>query len=440
MARRNSPSLHPSRNSSYGSLGLRPGSGRASPSGLHSRSPSSSPRPEHRRKSSISSLIAGALIPREKSPAPKEEVTEPEAKGTGTSRKKEKTIPPPVASKPGWLKRTASAGKIMITGGSPKESSPAGSPLAAQAPSLPPRKAANSLLNTNMKTDREQVTTTGAPVLPKRHSPSASISIPSGKPSNNLDHRASLAVDLGGAHSQAGGRVNLKTATSFEDSLLPPPSRSSVHLPTPSDPLRGHHSLDAPRTLSQIGANGLTTVNPTGLASGLRTGFGAVNRRIGAWSQETGAASNTKGYLQAGGGVIGSAVSSGWSAFRNSKSSAPPSSMSSGIGSSTGRSGSNMSLATNGGKGALNLNGMDGPTIEASLFKRQAPVPGVKGEVFGRDLREAALKWPIEDSSLQAVSSTTGRKRRIASLPAVALRCVDHRKSSVTLFLSLQED
>lgn len=347
---------------------------------------------------------------------------------TNKTRKKDKAGPPAVASKPGWLKRTASAGKIMITGGSSKESSPLASPLTTQPPTLPPRKAASSSSKQDKNKGSDNKSTSATPKLPKRRSPAASISIPAGKPSIHLDHRASLAVDTRDLHVQHGGNYGLKAAASFEDSLLPPPSRSSVHLPLPSDSSRGHHSLDAPRVLSQVGANGLTTVNPAGLASGLRSGLGVVNRRIGAWSQETGAANNTKGYLQAGGGAIGSAVSSGWSAFRSAKSSAPPSSMSSGIGSMGGRSASNMSLATNSGTIALDMNGMDGPRIDPSLFKRQAPVAGVKGEVFGRELKDAASSWPVVDHDLQPESSTSGRKRRLASLPAVAVRCVDHRE------------
>ena len=430
MPRRKSPSLYGSRNSSYASLGLRPPSGKASPNGPGSRSPSASPRPEHRRKSSISSLIAGALMPREKSPGPREEIIQVRETDSSESksRKKEKLEPPPVASKPGWLKRTASAGKIMITGGSSKESSPVGSPLAVQPPSLPPRKIATSLSYQTRNKSQTPGSISATPTLPKRHySPSASISIPTGNPAIHLDHRASLVVDLSDPLLENGEKNNLKTAVSFEDSLLPPPSRASVHLPLPSDTLRGH-SLDAPRALSQVGSNGLTTVSPVGLATGLRTGLGVVNRRIGAWSQETSAASSTRSYLQAGGGAIGSAVTSGWSAFRNSKSSAPPSNISSSIGSIGGRSASNMSLATNSGAAALDMNGMDGPKIEPSLFKRHAPIAGVKGEVFGRDLNDAVAFWPVEGSSLQAGSSSTGRKRREVSLPAVALRCVDHRK------------
>lgn len=87
-----------------------------------------------------------------------------------------------------------------------------------------------------------------------------------------------------------------------------------------------------------------------------------------------------------------------------------------------------MSLATNSGTIALDMNGMDGPRIDPSLFKRQAPVAGVKGEVFGRELKDAASSWPVVDHDLQPESSTSGRKRRLASLPAVAVRCVDHRE------------
>jgi len=200
-------------------------------------------------------------------------------------------------------------------------------------------------------------------------------------------------------------------------------------LPSGSDISRGHHSLDGPRTLAQVGANGLTTVNATGLTAGLRTGLGAVNRRLGAWSQETGGAANTKSYIQAGSGAIGSAVSSGWSAFRSggSKSSIPPSSISSGIGSPSGRSVSSMYLSPSNGSVTVDLNAVDGPHIDTALIRRPAIALDVKGEVFGRELSRACELWPVVDTDVDhPKTSPMGRKGRKRSLPAVLVRCVDY--------------
>jgi len=200
-------------------------------------------------------------------------------------------------------------------------------------------------------------------------------------------------------------------------------------LPSGSDTSRGHHSLDGTRTLAQVGANGLTTVNANGLTAGLRTGLGAVNRRLGAWSQETGGAANTKSYIQASSGAIGSAVSSGWSAFRSggSKSSIPPSSVSSGIGSTSGRSVSSMYLSPSNGSVTVDLNAVDGPHIDTALIRRPALALDVKGEVFGRELSKACELWPVVDSDLDlAIATPMGRKGRTNSLPAVLVRCVDY--------------
>jgi hypothetical protein len=424
IARSRSPSPSNSPSPSFRSLNVPPSEGRASPNLPKSRSPSSSPQLNHSRKSSLSQAIAGAFVSREKSPGPNKDRDRLNKKVSD----KQPHLPPPVASKPSWLKRTASAGKVMITGVSgSRDPSPTASPLGPGPPPLPSRERISSISKSERSKKAESMI---APSLPRRHSPSASISIASTAQRNGP--RDLLPLAKGGNEDKPKKVVSragkLTTAASFEEKMLPPPARASVILPSVNtESVRGHHSLDVPRTLASIGTNGPTVVKP--VAAGLRSGLGVVNRRIGAWSQETGAGSNAKTYLQAGGGAIGSVVSSGWSAFRgNGKNYTPPASTSSGLSSANSKNASNAYFPSASGSGALGINGMDGPNILPELIKRTSTNLAIKGLVFGRDLAEVAQDWPISDNQEFPIDATKTRKPRERSLPSVAVRCVDHCK------------
>lgn len=405
-------SREPSPASSYASLGVRSMGGRVSPGGMDSRS--SSPRPgQHLRKGSITKALTGAFSPRERSQSQNHSLppvtTEP-VKDKSTS------LAPPIANKPSWLKRTASAGKVIITGSSSRDVSPIHSPVEGLPP-LPPRQHSSS---SSIPKDRGKKSKSLAvpPPLPQRPSSAASASIPV-ESIDKKNHDTSRKVVK---------EKRLNQAASFEDTMLPPPPTRSSMLELDGNGVRNHHSMDVARSSAQFSGSRSSTSQNDRLATGFKSGIGAVHRRIGAWSQETGTGQNAIGYLQAGGGAIGSAVSSGWSAFRSNRNSTIPTSSSSGLSANLDRKTASayFPATSSTSNNALEMNGMDGPSLDAQIIKRAAPIAGVKGEVFGRELAEAAEQWPIADLGADTEESDGRRRKRSKSLPAVAIRCVDH--------------
>lgn len=267
--------------------------------------------------------------------------------------------PPPVAAKPSWLKRTASSSKNLATkslGFATKERSP-------------------STRTVELDTDRP-----GPPSLPPR------------------PHRQPAVSQSGADVDVPGPRSGLTSTAerSGRDSLLPlpPPPRREFDS-------RGR-SMDVPRSTS-------SPLAASESGNRLKTGLTVVNKRFGSWAADNQAVRQNLGQAPS---MIGSAVSSGWSAIRASRSS------------------TSASLAAGGLSDVMSPGFSDLGQIPPEIVKRPRRA-GVVSTVFGQDPSQAASLWPVVDAELSDSSSEVFiRSKRRRCLPAAATRCVDFRMFS----------
>lgn len=271
--------------------------------------------------------------------------------------------PPSVAAKPSWLKRTASSSKNLATkslGFATKERSP------------------------SMRTVELQADQPGPPSLPPRQTrPGGSGQAGATAPTISLDAQDDLPLSRSRSKSPAPAVES--------DSLLPlpPPPRREFGS-------RGR-SMEVPRSAS-------SSLGPSDSGNRLRTGLNVVNKRLGSWANDNQAVRQNLGQAPS---MIGSAMSSGWSALRASRSSTSPS-IAAGITGDT-----------------ISPGFADGSQIPPGIIKRPR-LPGSSSAVFGQDPTQAALLWPVVDAeSVSSFDNNSRRSKRRKCLPAVATRCVD---------------
>jgi hypothetical protein len=453
--------------------------------------------------------------------------------------------PPPIAAKPGWLRRTASGNKMLaglglgsfssssaLTYGSGSHSSspPAASSRNLQGvaegddeppvqkskhgemgpPSLPTRKKPNS-------TSKEQK----VPTLPPRKPASSAKSgikepvAPSGNPPlQRTSSRLSIASALDFRRPKSPGKMPSSTpaSTSASDSAHPTPSLvlpdqsqaspgllpqfsksfdedtllsgsrvahdvalddagtsslSKSHdnglLPPPM-PQRTAQSMDVPRRVALGSGHASSAGSISGLNSlqgSSRTGRGGASRKGTSGSSHAAdhqhpsgllprtlegiafpTSNSSSSFLQAAPGAIGSAVSTGWAALRSTRSSLSFPHSSSNM--SFPRSGSThtsdsswIRVDGNGHDAGLPPQassrtglGYEGPKLAPESILRR-PRPGQEDAklAFGKDLEEAARACPVAEPPDVENPTDRRRKSRKRCLPAVAVRCVDHRKS-----------
>lgn len=384
-------------------------------------SPSHSPRP--------SSSYVSSSHPKSSSPS------------TSTS-----AAPPPVAPKPSWLKRTASSSKNLASKslglGFAQRRSPSLRKIELMG-DLESAPGSSALVGQHQKTPKE---TTTPPILPPRMrvrtnsaGPSMSIDVSPPTPtSSNVQRRPSigrstLALGLIPSRSRSPGPNLSPTAAADQNKSLPPTSSPSF----PPPPIRRdqyprgqqlRHSVDVPRTASfkTPGAVAIDNRAATAAAVGIRQGLNAVNKRFGSWAGDPSGGgaipAQAKSTLQATPGMIGSAVSSGWSALRASRGGGSISpSMVGGV--------------SSGDKTGGFLDAGDSNQLPPSIIKRSRMVGSIGGEVFGRDPGIAGEMWRVGDFDASdpldtLLSPTNGagvgaRGKRRRSLPAVAIRSID---------------
>jgi hypothetical protein len=425
----------------------------------------------HGRKSSISRSIAGAFgfgagvetLKRGKSPGPggrksMDWSAEPPANRmpSSTSTLTIKTlaekppdkgqVPPPIAAKPGWLRRTASGNKMLaglglgslasssgsmasnyslstagtyrdLTGVAEGEDEPV-EPRVMGPPSLPPRKEKprdtpvlpprKSGHAPNGSTSRLSIASAldfRRPKSPGRM-PSATLQVPEPTPQVREPPTFSMSLDESTLLESAGNVAD-------GNGLLPPP------------PQRAAHSMDVPRKLPnrhQAGSSALGSISglPT---QRLRTPRGNVGAESPRPESIAFPSSNSSSFLQAAPGVLGSAVSTGWAALRSTRSSLSFPHSSSGTFPRSGSTADSSWIRVDGDAPSRTGLGYEGPTLAPEAVKR--PAGQEDGLVFGKDLEQAARSCPIVTTETDTVGK---RKQRYQCLPAVAIRCVDHRE------------
>ncbi len=139
--------------------------------------------------------------------------------------------------------------------------------------------------------------------------------------------------------------------------------------------------------------------------------------------------------------LLGSAVSTGWSAFNKARSKGGQAisnlreqrggdnhsqSNSSGSGSGGPAADGGVNGHTGSGGSGMGRPGGDGPYLANGTVKRRGNLPGA--QVFGRDVAESAVKWKCEILGRDADEWDEAKRERMNHLPAVAARCVDYRE------------
>lgn len=462
-----------SRRSSF-SFSLSMGSGREKTPSPAPEIPDSSEGRNHGRKASISRSIAGALIPgwntakddgkvkRGKSPAPggrksmdwgtgdasgNRGMTPSASSATITPETRNSTtVPPPVAAKPGWLRRTASGNKMLAGLGL---GSSAGSSYSLAASS-------NRDLAEVAETQDEtpQTTRMGPPSLPERKQRTKENRAPAlpprkGHAIQGSTSRLSIASALDFRRPKSPGRMPSTGSTSssvpeprFHLPVSPDPAFSKSYDATtavpetassqgllPPPPQRVAQSMDIPRKVSP-GTRHQPGSSTLGSLSTVNALQGRGNQRSKPPDGIAFPTSGSSSFLQAAPGAIGSAVSTGWAAIRSTRSSMsfPHSSSSTFPRSGSTADSSWIRVDANGNDVPSRTGlGYEGPKLSPEAVKRP---PGREGGLtFGKQLEIAAELCPVADTHLE--TGTDGRrKRRKRCLPAVAIRCVDHRESN----------
>lgn len=423
----------------------------------------------HGRKPSISRSIAGALIPgwnnakddgkvkRGKSPAPggrksmdwgtteasgSRGMTPSVSTATITPHTQNQTVvPPPVAAKPGWLRRTASGNKMLAGLGLGSSAGSSYSLAAASNRDLAEVAEAHD--------ETPQTSRMGPPSLPERKQKTKDNRAPAlpprkGHASQASTSRLSIASALDFRRPKSPGRMPSTGSTSSsvpeprvhlpagpdpafsksydETTLVSEPT--TVHGLLPPPPQRAAQSMDVPRKVSPAGRH-----QPGSSALGSLSSVNALQGRPGRSKPPETIAFPTSGsssFLQAAPGAIGSAVSTGWAALRSTRSSMSFPHSSSGTFPRSGSTADSswIRVDANGHEVSRMGLGYEGPKLLPEAVRRP---PGREGGLtFGRKLEEAADACPVVDLE----TGTDGRrKRRKRCLPAVAIRCVDHRES-----------